>query len=146
MGRVLTQRGFELRIHHHTPQLAENQREWRHILHNTDPAYVHMCVDVDWVYEGGFEPVPFLREVGSRLREIHVRSARDKVWLEDLEDSAIDYRAVTRYLSEQHLTPLIVVELAYRPNTRVTRTLQEDLTISRKYAQRIFGLRAVGQY
>lgn len=142
MGRVLAQRGFELRIHHHTPQLVENAREWRHILHHTDPAYVHMCVDVDWAYEGGFEPVPFLREVGSRLREIHVRSARDKLWLEDLEDSDIDYRAVAGYLREQHLAPLIVVELAYRPNTVVTRTLQEDLTISRKYAERTFGLKA----
>ncbi len=142
MGRALAQRGFELRIHHHTPQLVENAREWRHILHNTDPTYVHMCVDVDWAYEGGFEPVPFLREVGSRLREIHVRSARQKVWLEDLEDSDIDYRAVASYLSQQHLTPLIVVELAYRPNTAVTRTLKEDLTISRKYAERIFGVKA----
>jgi inosose dehydratase len=142
MGRALAQHGFELRVHHHTPQLAENAREWRHILHHTDPEYVHICVDVDWAYEAGFEPIPFLREVGNRLGEIHVRSAKNKLWLEDLEDSDIDYRRVAEYLSEKGLAPLIVVELAYRPNTAVTRSLEEDLRVSRLYAERVFGVKA----
>jgi sugar phosphate isomerase/epimerase len=142
MGRTLAQNGFDLRVHHHTPQLAENAREWRHILHHTNPEYVHICVDVDWAYEGGFEPIPFMREVGKRLREIHVRSAKNKLWLEDLEDSDIDYRKVAEYLKEEGLAPLIVVELAYRPNTVVTRSLEEDLRLSRIYAERIFGVKA----
>ncbi|MGI8962593.1 MAG: sugar phosphate isomerase/epimerase family protein [Bryobacteraceae bacterium] len=142
MGRALAQHGFELRVHHHTPQLVLNAREWRHILHHTDPEYVHICVDVDWAYEGGFEPIPFLREVGNRLREIHVRSARSKIWLEDLEDSDIDYGKVAEYLRDEGLAPLIVVELAYRPNTTVTRTLKEDLRLSRMYAERVFGVKA----
>src|SRR3954468_2960702 len=91
MGRRLAGNGFQLRVHHHTPQLENDAREWRHILQHTDPEYVHICVDVDWAYEGGFEPISFLREAGSRLREIHVRSARNKVWLEGLEDSGIYY-------------------------------------------------------
>src|SRR5450755_2128843 len=127
MGRALAKQGFSLRVHHHTPQLAENAREWRHILQHTDPEYVHICVDVDWAYEGGFEPIPFLREVGSRLQEIHVRSARNRIWLEDLEDSDIDYRGVAGYLRGRGLSPLIVVELAYRPATPITRSLEEDL-------------------
>jgi inosose dehydratase len=142
MGRRLAQHGFDLRVHHHTPQLAENAREWRHILRHTDPEVVHICVDVDWAYEGGFEPVPFLRETGKRLREIHVRSARNKIWLEDLEDSDIDYRQVAGYLKTEGLAPLIVVELAYRPQTQVTRPLEEDLRLSRLYAERIFGVKA----
>lgn len=140
MGRTLAEHGFELRVHHHTPQLMDNAREWRHILAHTDPEYVHICVDVDWAYEAGFEPIPFLREVKNRLREIHVRSARSKIWLEDLEDSDIDYRAVATYLKEAKLQPLIVVELAYRPNTLVTRSLVEDLRLSRQYAEGIFGV------
>jgi sugar phosphate isomerase/epimerase len=142
LGRTLAEHGFDLRVHHHTPQLAEHAREWRHVLHYTDPEYVHICVDVDWAYEGGFEPVPFLEEVGKRLREIHVRSATNKLWLEDLEDSDIDYRKVAEYLRQAELAPLIVVELAYRPNTVVTRSLEEDLRLSRIYAERIFGVQA----
>ena len=142
MGRTLAQHGFELRVHHHTPQLAENAREWRHILHHTDPEYVHICVDVDWAYEAGFEPIPFLREVGNRVREIHVRSAKNKMWLEDLEDSDIDYHQVAEYLNEAGLAPLIVVELAYRRKTVVTRSLEEDLRMSRLYAEKVFGVKA----
>ncbi|MFL6446271.1 MAG: sugar phosphate isomerase/epimerase family protein [Bryobacteraceae bacterium] len=142
MGRRLAGNGFQLRAHHHTPQLANNAREWRHILQNTDAEYVHICVDSDWAYEGGFEPISFLREVGNRLEEIHVRSARNKLWLEDLEDSDIDYRRVAEYLREQALNPLIVVELAYRSNTVVTRSLEEDLRLSRLYAEKVFRVRA----
>jgi len=40
------------------------------------------------------------------------------------------------------LAPLVVVELAYRPNTVVTRSLREDLRRSRIYAERIFGVNA----
>jgi inosose dehydratase len=98
--------------------------------------------DVDWAYEAGFQPIPFLREVNNRLHEIHVRSARNKIWLEDLEDSDIDYRAVATYLKRANLNPLIVVELAYRPNTLLTRSLVEDLRLSRQYAEQIFGVRA----
>lgn len=142
MGRTLAEHGFELRVHHHTPQLIDKAREWRHMLAHTDPEYVFICVDIDWAYEAGFAPIPFLREVKSRLREIHVRSARNKIWLEDLEASDIDYHAVAAYLKETKLNPLIVVELAYRPNTLVTRPLAEDLRLSREYAERIFGVKA----
>jgi sugar phosphate isomerase/epimerase len=138
MGHALGKEGFELRVHHHTPQLENGAREWRYLLAHTDPTLVHICVDVDWAYEGGFEPIPFLREVGNRLREIHVRSARNKIWLEDVEDSDIDYRQVARYLTEQDLHPLVVVELAYRPETLVTRSLQEDLRRSRLYTEQVF--------
>ena len=144
MGRKLAANGFQLRVHHHTPQLENNAREWRHILQHTDPEYVHICVDVDWAYEGGFEPISFLQEVGTRLEEIHVRSARNKLWLEDLEDSDIDYGRVAEYLQKQALKPLIVVELAYRPKTIITRSLEEDLRLSRLYAEKVFRVNADG--
>ncbi len=142
MGRALATHGFELRVHHHTPQLEQHAREWHYILAHTDPGAVHICVDVDWAYEGGFEPIAFLRNVGNRLREIHVRSARNKIWLEDVEDSDIDYRQVAAYLRQHNLRPLIVVELAYRPQTKITRPLEEDLRLSRIYTEKIFGVKA----
>jgi len=40
------------------------------------------------------------------------------------------------------LKPLIVVELAYRPNTVVTRPLEEDLRLSRIYTEKVFGVSA----
>jgi len=140
LGRTLAAENCELRVHHHTPQLEKGAREWRYILAHTDPRFVKICVDVDWAYEGGYDPVPFLQNVGSRLREIHVRSARNKIWLEDVEDSDIDYRQVAAYLSQHNLHPLVVVELAYRPQTVITRSLEEDLRLSRVYTQKVLAL------
>ena len=142
LGRVLKKLGFELRVHHHTPELADNAREWRHILHNTDAEYVMLCLDLDWVHQGGFKPLDLLREAGNRVREIHVRNSKDKLWLEALEDGDIDYREIAAYLKKTGLQPLVVVELAYRDNTVVSRPLAEDLRLSRIYAERVFKLRA----
>ena len=135
MAAVLAKEHCELRIHHHTPQLEHNAREWRHILANTDQATVKICVDVDWAYEGDFKAVPFLEIVGDRLKELHIRSARQKIWLEDVEPSDIDYREVFSFLKSKQLAPLMVVELAYRPQTVVTRTLEDDLRRSRIYVE-----------
>jgi inosose dehydratase len=138
MGQALRERGVELRVHHHTPQLEENAREWRYILQDTLPNLVSLCVDVDWAYQGGFDPVPFLREAGPRVKELHIRSERNKLWLEQVQDSEIDYRAVAQYLKEENLQPLLVVELAWMPNTVITRSLEEDLRLSRLYTESVF--------
>jgi inosose dehydratase len=142
VGQVLRSKGYELRVHHHTPQLVENAREWRHILRNTDPQYVALCLDLDWVHQAGLAPLDLLREAGSRAHEIHVRNSKNKLWLESFEDGDIDYRPIAAYLEEQKLRPLVVVELAYRENTPVTRSLADDLRASRIYAERIFSIKA----
>jgi inosose dehydratase len=142
MGQALEREGYELRVHHHTPELLDNAREWRYILHNTDPRYVALCLDLDWVHQGGFAPLDLLREAGPRVHEIHVRNSKNKLWLESFEDGDIDYRPIAAYLAKQKLQPLVVVELAYRENTPITRSLADDLRTSRIYAERIFGLKA----
>ena len=142
MGRVLSEAGFELRVHNHTPEMLSNAREWRHTLRETDPKYVSLCLDLDWVQQGGQDPLALLKEAGERVHEIHVRSSRNKLWLEDLESGDVDYGAIDRYLKAAGSRPLVVVELAYRDNTAVSRPLSEDLSISRRYAEKIFGIKA----
>jgi len=142
MGQALRHEGYELRVHHHTPLLVENAREWRYILANTDPLNVALCIDLDWVHQSGLVPLDILRGGGSRVREIHVRNSKNKLWLESFEEGDIDYRAIAAYLTKQKLEPLVVVELAYRENTPVAHSLAQDLRSSRIYAERIFGIKA----
>jgi inosose dehydratase len=138
MGRALAKNGVQLRAHHHTPEMADNAREWRYILHNTNPRYVSLCMDLDWVHQGGQDPLALLREAGSRVSEIHVRNSKNKLWLESVEPGDIDYSKIAAYLREAKLYPLIVVELAYRDNTVITRSLLDDLKQSRDYVVEIF--------
>jgi inosose dehydratase len=142
MGRALRGKGFQLRVHHHTPEMVDNAREWRYILHHTDPKSVSLCMDLDWVHQGGQDPLALLREAGARVAEIHVRNSKDKLWLEAVEDGDVDYRKIAAYLKQSGLKPLVVVELAYRPNTVVTRSLEEDLQFSRIYTEKVFGVGA----
>lgn len=142
LGRALSEKGFQLRVHNHTPEMVNNAREWRHVLQNTDPKYVTTCLDLDWVHQGGQDPLALLREAGSRVTEVHVRNSKDKLWLESVEDGDVDYRKIAEYFKDSGLKPLIIVELAYRENTVVTRSLEEDLRRSRIYTEHIFGLKA----
>jgi inosose dehydratase len=140
MGSELAKRSFEFWTHAHAPQMADHAREWRYNLHHTDPKYVWVCLDIDWVYQGGQDPMALLREAGHRVASLHLRNSHDKVWLESFTNGDIDYSQIASYLRQINLKPLLVVELAYMKQTVVTRPLVEDLRLSRIYAERIFRL------
>jgi len=142
LGRPLRYRGLEFWTHAHSPEMAENAREWRYNLEHTDPRYVSVCLDRDWVHQGGQDPLALLREAGSRVAGLHLRNSTQKLWLEVLGDGDIDYRQVAAYLQQAELQPLLVVELAYKKETVVTRPLEDDLRLSRMYAERVFGVSA----
>ncbi len=140
MGRSLAEHGFQLRVHHHTAELVEDQREWRHILRNTDPKYVTLCLDLEHAQHGGVDPNALLREAGARVTEVHLRNKKKETPLEAFEDGDIDHHEIAATLNQLKLKPLLVIELAYHSDTVVTRSLRDDLRVSRIYAERIFGL------
>jgi inosose dehydratase len=140
LGGELQKHGMRLMVHHHTPELTENAREWRHQLQHTDPKLVSCCVDVEWAVRGKQEPLAFLREVGDRLVSLHIRNSKAGVWMEDFGGGDIDYTKVAAYLKEIKFAGYLIVELAYEPKTQITRPLEEDLRLSRLYAEKIFGL------
>ena len=133
--------GMKLALHHHTPELLEHAREWRHLMQHTDPHRVYCCVDVHWAYRGGQEVMGFLRETGDRLLELHLRNSRQGIWMEDFGPGDIDYQKVADYLREISFNGYLVVELAYEKGTQITRSVDEDLRLSRLYTEKVFGLR-----
>ena len=140
MGRTLAENGFQLRMHHHTVEMEEDAREWRHILQNTDPKYVTACIDLELVHKGRMKPNVLLREAGSRVTELHLRNKKKDTPLESFEDGDIDYYEIAATLKRLNLNPLLVVELAYHSDTLVTRPLKDDIRMSRAYAERVFSL------
>jgi len=136
----LEQQGIKLALHHHTPELAEHAREWHHLLEYTNPRQVYCCVDVHWAYRGGQDVMSFIRETGDRLIELHLRNSHQGVWAEDFGPGDIDYQEVADYLRGISFNGYLVVELAYEKGTQITRSLDEDLRLSRLYTDKIFGL------
>jgi sugar phosphate isomerase/epimerase len=62
------------------------------------------------------------------------------VWTETFGDGDMDYRPIAAYLKGSGYSGYLMVELAYEKDTQVTRPLEEDLRISRDYAQKMFGV------
>jgi inosose dehydratase len=142
LGGELQKLGLRLMVHHHTPELLENAREWRHQLARTNPKLVGCCVDIHWAHRGGQEPMAFLRETGDRLESVHLRNSKGGVWMEEFNDGDLNYRQVADYLRKASYRGILVVELAYEKATAVTRSLEENLRRSRIYAEEVFGLSA----
>jgi len=142
LGAALRRQGIRLLLHHHTPELRENAREWWYQLQHTNPKLAGCCVDVHWAYRGGQEVMPFLRRVGARLESLHLRNSQHGVWMEDFGPGDVDYSQVAEYLHQINYTGFLVVELAYEKATVMTRGLEEDLRRSRIYTEKIFGLKS----
>jgi inosose dehydratase len=139
MGRVLFAKDLELRLHHHTAEMMENAREWRHLLRNTDPKYVSLCIDIEHVQHGGADPDALLREAGKRVSEVHLRNKTGDTPLQAFEVGDIDYGKIAATLRDLKLKPLIVIELAYHSDTAITRDFTENLRLSNVYAEKLFG-------
>jgi inosose dehydratase len=138
LGKALAAEGFLFWVHNHDAEMVNNAKEWWNTLNYTDPKYVWMCMDLDWVHQGDQDPMALLRAAGKRVACLHLRNSKQKLWLESLSDGDIDYQQIAAYLKSEHLEPLLMVELAYRPQTVITRSLEEDLRMSRVYAEQIF--------
>ena len=140
LGDELHQLGMKLALHHHTPELISNQREWRHLMEHTHPDRVYCCVDVHWAYRGGQDAMTFLRAAGDRLLVLHLRNSKEGVWMEEFGPGDIDYGQVANYLRAIKFDGYLVVELAYEKGTPLKRPLTEDLRLSRLYTEEVFGL------
>jgi len=142
LAKELKKLNVRLMIHQHAPEMANNAKEWRHMLANTDAKLVDFCLDVHWVLRGGQDPMTLLKECSSRLASLHLRNSKNGVWTEDLGDGDVDYRPVAEHLKSIGYKGYLVVELAWDKATEPTRSLDENMKRSREYVEKIFGLKA----
>jgi inosose dehydratase len=140
LGEHLKERGMRLMLHNHDADMTEGAREWRYILRRTDAKLVSFCLDVHWVWRGKQDPLELLRLAGQRLAGLHIRNSVNNVWSESLGEGDVDYAAVTRLLKQMKYKGLLAVELAYEKDTKPARPLEEDLKLSREYAEKVFEL------
>lgn len=141
LGEDLKSRGQRLILHHHHAEMAENAREWRELMTNTDPKLVGACIDYDWVVQGGQDPNVILPFTGNRIESFHLRNAHQGVWTESLDEGDYDYPATAAFLRDMGFRGYLVVELAHKSGMKITRPLEENLRRSRIYVEKVFGVR-----
>lgn len=131
--------GLRLALHHHSPEMADGAREWRHILKHTNPGEVFFCLDLDWVLQGGQDPFEILAEAGNRLLDLHLRNSRNGIWTESIEEGDIDFKKVGDTLKASGYTGYLTIELAREDGMTESRNLAENLKRSRDFVREAFG-------
>ncbi|MBI4893545.1 MAG: sugar phosphate isomerase/epimerase [Acidobacteria bacterium] len=142
LGQKLNALGLGQYLHQHAPEMADNAREWRAMLAQTDPKNLGVCLDVHWILRGKQDVMTLTKEAGPRLGSLHLRNSVNGVWSEDFGDGDIDYRQVAAYLKSIKYSGYLSVELAYDKETKITRSLEESLKLSRLYTEKVFGVKA----
>ena len=140
LGEALRKLDVLLLYHTHDPEMADNAREWRHVVRNTNPELVKLCMDTHWIHRGGQDPVALLREAGKRTGSLHLRNSRSGIWSETFGSGDVDYDGVARIVKELGIQPWLVVELAREKGTAQSMSLVESLRASREYARTVFAL------
>lgn len=142
LGSRLAQRGMTLAYHFHAPAWASGGREFHHVMAQTDPEFVKLCLDTHWVYRGSGNNVQQVYEVieryGKRTAELHLRQSKEGVWTEYLTDGDIDYRKVARGLRALGVEPLLVLEQAVEQGTPDTMDAVQSHRLSRAYVEEVF--------
>lgn len=141
LGEELRSLSMELLFHHHLPEMAQNAREWRYLLAHTDPPLVSACIDVAWAARAQMDPLALVHEAGGRLGSLHLRNSLGGVWQQTLAGGEIPMAQIAAELRRTLYDGLLVVELAYDPQTPRARTLESALSRSRWYVQEVFGSR-----
>lgn len=139
LGRGLQAQGLRLGIHHHTPELVNQAREFHYNFRNSPKELVGFNIDTHWMYRGGLPPMDALRDYHDRVVSWHLRQSRDKIWWEDLDSGDVDYEWVAKFAKEKNLPRRFTVELAIEGGTKITRSAVENHRRSREWVRRVFG-------
>jgi inosose dehydratase len=140
LGQQVQSRGLNLALHFHAPELRDDGRELWADLEGSTQANVGLCLDVDWAWRGGIEPLRILERYGDRLNSLHVRDARAGIWSQALGEGAYDYAPIFRRLRDLGFDGWINVELADEPGTVWTRSVAENLQRSRDWLRAQLGI------
>ena len=142
LGGSLAERGMTLAYHFHSPAWQNEGREFHHLMTETDPKLVKLCLDTHWVYRGSGNNTARVYEVveqyGKRVAELHMRQSKDGVWTECLTDGDIDHVKVADGLKKQGVKPLLVLEQAVEKGTPNTMDAVESHRRSRSYVEKMF--------
>lgn len=143
LGAALADHGIVLAYHFHAPAWKSDGREFYHLMNETDPKFMKLCLDTHWVYRGSGNNVDKVYEVveryGNRVAELHLRQSKDGIWTETLCDGDIDHTKVAEGLKAQGVKPHLVLEQAVEKGTPDTMDALESHRRSRAYVEKVFG-------
>ncbi len=130
-----------LLYHAEEAEMAEDAREFEHVLANTDPALLRLCLDPDSLWRGGAGTAEALLAVTrrhlDRIDAVHLRQSQGGVWGEVIGPGDLPLQALADLLAPR--APFLVIEHAYEEATPHSLDPVEAHRRSLTYVQRVFG-------
>jgi inosose dehydratase len=134
--------GMQLAYHTHDTEMRQSAREFHHMLWNTDPINVNLCLDAQWIHagSGGSNLALFdiMKMYMNRIIEVHIRQSENGIWLETFGDGEIDYPRIVEKLLSAEMKPNLVMEQAVETDTPNTLSALEAMSINLKNTVEVF--------
>lgn len=83
-GRLANAAGLRFCYHHHEWEFAEDWRELRFLMDNTDTAHVSILADIGWIVKAGEQVAEVMETYASRIAYFHVKDAPADGWFTEL--------------------------------------------------------------
>lgn len=147
IGRRTADLGIPVGYHHHVGSIGEKPDEIERVLDASDPTYVRLLLDVAHYHVGGGNPAAAIRRHRDRLLFLHIKDVKTRspaasgppFQFVELGRGEVDLPAVFAALHDVGFDGWCVVELD--GVTEPGRSAKEANEISRRYLERVIGLR-----
>jgi len=120
-------RGLTLNAHNHTYEVDWDQHELKAMLARIPE--LRLGPDLNWLRRAGIYAWAFLRQCGERIVFMHLRPQRDDRWVQTLAEGDEDWTELARVINEMDFRGWIGVELAFRPENPVTRSMGQNYAL-----------------
>jgi sugar phosphate isomerase/epimerase len=95
--------------HTHNWELADDLRELRYLMANTESEKISLALDIGWVQRAGFDPLKVIDEFYPRIGYLHIKDTRDDHWTE-VGRGMVDFRAIFADLNQRGFFGWLTVE------------------------------------
>jgi inosose dehydratase len=142
LGKKLKGLGMSLAYHTHDAEMKRGAREFHHMMLNTSPENVKLCLDSHWIYRGTEDSQVALFDIvklyADRVVEVHLRQSKNSIWSEFFEEGDLNYPHLAEMLEKKNIKPLLVLEQAVEKGTPHTTTTVEAIRKSLAYVDKVF--------
>ena len=96
LGKIAYKHRIKLCYHHHMGTVIQTLEEIDFLLENTNPKYVHLCLDTADLILAGIKPVPFIHKMSERIAHVHLKDLHSEKFLQAKQEN-YSYRDTIRH-------------------------------------------------
>lgn len=81
LGQLAYKQHIKLCYHHHIGTVIQTAEEISFLMENTNPKYVHLCMDTADLILADIKPTPFIHKMNERIAHVHLKDLHSEKFL-----------------------------------------------------------------